>query len=495
VFAAAIVINLFAPERKSRLRRILFFAIAHAACFGIEELLLKVTVPVWAARFGIAADLFSAFTFLNVAVVLGFEVLFPRLRIVLSTLTTDLAVGVGYIFSTLAVLRGAGLNPTEAVATGAVVSAVLALSLQSTLGNILGGVALQLDGSIEVGDWLQLENGKQGKVTRIRWRHTVLETRDFDTIIVPNASLLASNITVLGRRDGAPAHHRMLVHFHVDHRTSPERVIDIVTEALLAAPIPNVAAFPKPSVICTDLAHERRASFALYTVRYHLTNLAVDDPTSSGIRARIHAALRRAKIPLAMPATAVFLTKDDEKAAQRREDKSKRQKEAAIRSVTLFQSLSDPEVETLAKFLKHAPFSKDETMTRQGAIAHWLYVMTRGSAEVRTLIEATAETKVVSVLNAPQFFGEMGLMTGEPRLASVVATTEVDCFRLDKRGFERVLQERPEIAKAVSEVLAERRVELIAAREGLEHGQRKSRAIHEQERILNRIQDFFGLNK
>jgi CRP-like cAMP-binding protein len=163
--------------------------------------------------------------------------------------------------------------------------------------------------------------------------------------------------------------------------------------------------------------------------------------------------------------------------------------------VSLFQVLSDAEVHELARSLKYAPFSRGETMTRQGANAHWLYVMTKGSAEVRTRIEDTSETKVVSRLDAPQFFGEMGLLTGEPRLASVVALSEVECFRLEKRGFERILQERPEIANAVSTVLAERRVELIATREGLEQSQRRKREERERERILHRIQDFFGLSE
>jgi small-conductance mechanosensitive channel/CRP-like cAMP-binding protein len=493
VVFTALVINALAPDRKPKLKRLVLFAATHLTFFVLAQLLERGGLAKWTFRANLVADLFSAFAFLTAGVLLVVDVLLPRLGARLSTLTSDLSVGVGYIITIVSVLRGAGLNPTEAIATGAVVSAVLALSLQSTLGNILGGVALQLDGSIAVGDWIELENGRQGKVAQIRWRHTVLETRDFDCMIVPNATLLASSIIVLGKRGDDAAPHRMQVQFHVDHRYAPAVVVDVVTEALNAAPIDNVAASPAPNVVCADLAHAQRTSFALYVARYHIHDVAMDEPTSSIIRARIYAALKRAKIPLAMPATAVFLAKDDEHAAHRREEKSRKQKEEAIRSVSLFQALSDTEVHELARFLKYAPFSRGETMTRQGAVAHWLYVMTRGSAEVRTHIERTSETKVVSRLDAPQFFGEMGLLTGEPRLASVVALTEVECFRLEKRGFERILQQRPEIADAVSSVLAERRVELVALREGHAVSQRETR--EERERILHRIQNFFGLSE
>src|SRR5262249_27508278 len=162
-----------------------------------------------------------------------------------------------------------------------------------TLGNILGGVALQLDGSIHEGDWIQLENGRQGRVRAVRWRHTVLETRDWSTIIVPNAQLLANNITILGKRDDRHVPQRTRVWFNVDFRFSPTKVIQVVTEALVGANIQGVATDPPPNVLCMDFTKERRESFATYAVRYWLTDLAADDPTSSRVRARIYTALRR----------------------------------------------------------------------------------------------------------------------------------------------------------------------------------------------------------
>src|SRR5690606_12552910 len=117
----------------------------------------------------------------------------PLLRIHVTEIVADLTMGGAYLVATLFFMRTAGLDLSGIIATSAVVTAVLGLSLQTTLGNILGGLALQLDNSIRVGDWIQLENGKQGRVAEIHWRHTVVETRDWDTIIVPNANLVAQN--------------------------------------------------------------------------------------------------------------------------------------------------------------------------------------------------------------------------------------------------------------------------------------------------------------
>lgn len=497
VFLTAALVHVLAPFKRHKIRRLLLVAVGQLASAALAIGFHRLGLPAWELRANLACDLLAAVLFVQAAGVALFDVLLPRIGVSVLSITSDLAVGFTYIVSTIAVLRGAGLNPTEVVATGAVVSAVVALSLQSTLGNILGGVALQIDGSIHVGDWVQLENGRQGKVTKIRWRHTVLETRNFSTIIVPNATLLSTNITILGRRDGKPVPARYWVYFNVDHRFSPARVCDVVSEALSAAPIERVALDPKPSVICVDLAQEQRPSFALYAVRYWLTDLAVDDPTSSLVRARIHAALGRAGIPLAVPATKMFVEDHDEQRARRKQEEERARRVAVLRSLPFFQVLDETELTSLADRLRFAPFVRGETMTRQGAVAHWLYLMEHGKAEIRTKQPDNAgiavSDRVVSTLVGPAVFGEMGLMTGEPRTASVVAVTDTTCYRLDKESFADIVAKRPAIAEELSHVLARRRVELLATRESMGAAQRSAKEASERERILGAIQNFFGL--
>ena len=134
-------------------------------------------------------------------------------------------------------------------------------------------------------------------------------------------------------------------------------------------------------------------------------------------------------------------------------------------------------------------------MTRQGAEAHWLYLITKGEAEVRVSIDGSKSSERVATLNAGDFFGEMGLMTGEPRSATVIALTDVECYRLDKETFQATLMSRPEIAEDISDILARRRVELEATREGLTDETKKLRIRHHQIDLLKRIQNFFTLDK
>jgi small-conductance mechanosensitive channel/CRP-like cAMP-binding protein len=499
VVIVAALVKRFRPAQRPRLRRLVTVFALFAAATGLGLAFDAAALPSWGDGCLVAAQILQAFTLVSLSAGLVIALGLPAVGIDLPMIASDLIVGLGYVIATLVILARHGVNPNSALVSGAVVSAVLAISLQSTLGNVVGGVALQLDGSIREGDWIQLENGKQGRVRAVRWRHTVIETRDWSTIIVPNAQLLANNITILGKRDGLPVPQRLWVWFNVDFRFAPSRVIEVVSEALRASSIDNVADDPPPSVVCMDFARDGSGSVATYAVRYWIRDLASDDPTSSRVRTRIYTALQRARIPLAVPAHTAFVELKDETRTARRALRQLDERFAALKTVHLFRTFTDDELRTLATGMSHVTYTAGEVITRQGATAHWLYVLTAGSAEVRARVDPDGagslpeQNIVVARITAPDFFGEMSLMTGEPRSADVVATGDIDCFRLGKDSFKTVLLARPEIATELSDKLATRRVGLIAAREGLDATSQRERHASERERILRGIKAFFAL--
>jgi CRP-like cAMP-binding protein/small-conductance mechanosensitive channel len=483
-----------APRRRLR-RCVLLFAF-YAVAIAAEQLFAFLGSPFssTSAPLGYAAQTLEVLLIINLGAIALFDLLFHLARWDYPDIVHELSIGAAYLVAAVWLMHRSGVNLSSIVATSAVVTAVIGLSLQATLGNVVGGLALQLDDSIHEGDWVELESKVQGRVRQIRWRHSVIETRDWDTLIVPNSQLLAQTIKVLGKRNGEKAPHRMWVYFSVDYRFAPGHVISVVNEALQAAPMTNVAAEPKAHCILFDLGKENRDSYGYYAVRYWLTDLASDDPTNSLVRERVYAALRRAQMPLALPATTVFLTQDDPEHAERKRTREHAFRLAALHNVELFAHLSNEEKDKLAEAVHLAPFSAGEVVTRQGSTAHWLYILTQGRAEVR-LTGAAGEEKKVAELKAPSFFGEMALMTGAPREATVIALTDVECLRVDKDDFREVLARRPEMAKEMSIVLAQRRVELVAVRDNLDAEAKKRKMVTEGSRILESIRDFFGLNE
>lgn len=487
---AALALNALRPAERMRIRAAMFlFALAFVGLLLTASLAYRgvgIDRPMylwfrWASLFCLWI------AFINVGSVFIFDVFLSAIRLKPPRIMRDLLVALAYVVLGITLLSIPRVDITGIVATSAVLTAVIGLSFQDTLGNMMGGMALQLERAIGVGDWIRID-GHEGLVREVRWRHTAIETRNWDTIVIPNSVLMKSEVTVLGRRGGAPRQHRQWVYFNVDFRYSPSDVIEAVETGLRAEPIPNIAAEPPPNCVCMDF----KESYGSYAVRYWLTDMTLDDPTNSIVRTRVYYALRRAGIPLSIPAHSIFMTEDDASRRERKDVEGTEERVQALGRVELFNSLTEEERNSLAARLRYAPFARGEAMTRQGADAHWLYLITKGEAEVRVSASGNLNEHVAT-LHQGDVFGEMGMMTGEPRSATVVAITNVECYRLDKDAFHDILKRRPEIADDISTLLANRRVELEAAREGLNEEAKRLRMRYHQNDLLRRIKNFFTL--
>ncbi len=415
-----------------------------------------------------------------------FEVLLPRVGVRMLRLVEDISVAVAAAVVTAMVASRSGYDLTGLFATSAVLTAVVGLALQDTLGNTLGGLTLQFDGTIHVDDWIKVGD-VTGRVSEIRWRYTAIESRNWETILIPNSRLVKESVVVLGRRANQPQQWRRWVWFRVDFRYAPARVIEAVEQAMLGAPIDNVASTPPPNAVLMEYSD----SVARYAVRYWLTDLAADDPTDSAVRVRLYAALERAGIPFALPAHAIFMTQDNSKRREHKRKVDHARRLSALQSVQIFAPLSNDERDELADALIHAPFARGEVITRQGQRAHWLYCVLDGDVSVRVAVDGLESE--VAVLGPGEVFGEMSLLTGEPRAASAVAITDVECWRLEKEAFQEILRRKPEFAGPIADLLAERRVGLLAAREKLDDRTRGHRLKQEQTDVLARMRRFLGL--
>jgi len=417
-----------------------------------------------------------------------FRIILPRLAVHNPRILQDVTVAGGHLVWFLIWLRMMGLDVSSLVATSAVITAVIAFSLQDTLGNIMGGMAIQFDRSIKVGDFIKIDD-LWGRVTEIRWRYTAVETNAWETVVIPNSQLMKNTFLVLARRQGEAALHRRNIIFNVDFRFDPHVVITTVEEAIRTADIPHKALAPMPNCVHMDFAE----SFNRFNLRYWLDDLLVDAPTDSEVRVHIASALKRAGITMSIPAHALFLTQEtaERKASKAEQDRAHRVE--ALRSIDLFKNLLPEEIERLADRLKAAPFSRGDVITRQGDEAHWLYIIARGEADV-VLRVASGATSKLAKLRAGNFFGEMALMTGEPRRATVSASTDVECYRLDKEAFMDIIQARPEMAHEISTLLAIRKTDMNAKVENLDSTEREKRLAAEKNNILNKIKNLFSLS-
>lgn len=457
LMVAAIVLAILKPSELTTLLRLV------AVFFGC---VMVATVAAWQSGTpGLSPDagsfvrweeyVFLATTFVEglvivrLAAVILFRYALPAFKYQPPKIIQDLVQAVIFIGWAALWMKWHNFGLTGLLTTSAVVTAVLAFSLQDTLGNLLGGIALQAEQSIGVGDWVRIGD-VSGRVVEVTWRCTVVETRDWETVIVPNGLLLKREFFVVGRRLGQPVQCRRWLWFNVDYRFAPTQVIETINDALRHSEIRNVAAQPIPHCLFMEFGE----SYGRYAVRYWVTDPGADSPTDSEVRQLIFLALKRAGIPLSIPARAVFETKESE---QRTESKHRRllaERLQIAQEFDLFQSLSHEQLQACAEHLIHAPFAPGEMLTQQGRAAHWLYLIREGSVNV--FIEKDGVTRQVGELGAGDYFGEIALMSGEPRTASVVARTYVEAYRLDREAFRELIASQPDVAEKVAALISER---------------------------------------
>ncbi len=471
------------PRDRASTRNALVLLAACAAAEVLDAVMASIGGRAAAAVAADAASVLVGVVLIRLATIFAFRVALPALRAHPPRIVEDLVTAALYLAWGLTWLRLAGMELSSLVATSAVVTAVLAFSMQETLGNVLGGMVLQFEHSIRVGDWVRVEQ-VSGRVVEIGWRHTAVLTRDRETVIVPNGWLMKNRFSVIGARADPAIAWRRWVRINVDLAAPPREVCRVLEEAVRNAAIPHVHVEPQPNAVLMEFG-PRHGGYAL---RYFLDDPGPDDGTDSQVRAHVVAALVRHGMKLGVPFQEDLWVSDDASRHEAQRALEKERRMAALARVELFASLSAPERETLAAHLVYAPFISGDVITRQGAVAHWLYLVISGEADV--WFEGAGGRAQVGGVAAGQVFGEMGMMTGEPRRATVTARTDVECYRLDKAGFETVIKARPDIAEAVSHVLSTRETELSGRRAAaavpgagaVSHGD-----------ILRRIRAFFGL--
>jgi small-conductance mechanosensitive channel/CRP-like cAMP-binding protein len=382
-----------------------------------------------------------------------------------------------------------GVNLTAITLSSTALIAIIGFAAQATLGNLLGGISLQLDNTCRIGDWIEID-GVTGEVVSIRWRYTALATVNNVTIIIPNAELMKGRLTLLGRRGDQRIPWRRPIEFGVGYEWTPGQVLEVVAAALERAEIPFVATDPMAHCVCAGFD----SSAIKYVVYYWLTDIKSYLATDSRVRVHVYAALGRAGMEIPISRSDLYL----HSGRHMRLTKSEQEQESRVtllRSLELFAPLTDDETHALAAQLIATPFGPGDIATRQGEPSDSLYILARGQVGIfRDAAPGSSPARQrLAALAPPAYFGEMGLLTGQARTATVTAEAEVLCYRLDKTAFESIIQARPELADAMSQTVAARQAANDATLASLSAEARARATGTRAGELLRKIRQFFGL--
>ena len=393
----------------------------------------------------------------------------------------DLTQAVVYVLVLLLTLHASGVEPGSILTTSALLTAVLGLALQDTIGNLVSGLALQMQRPFEVGDWIQLEQdpARTGQVTEVNWRATVVMTSDLVELIVPNGMLAKAPIRNYSRPSRIS---RRSVTVTCAANVPPLRVKEALTKAI--AGTPGVVEEPAPWSQ-TRAFGDNGVEYALW---YFIDDFAAREKTDGLVRDRVWYALERARIAVPFPTRTVHMHTVTEESLERSRVRDLEHRDAVLRCVDFLDVLPPAIHRELAERSEVRLYAPEESIVVEGDRSGELFIIDQGEVAVE-LVRGARHIEVAR-LTAGKFFGEMGLMTGEPRTASVRALAPCTLLVVGHEAFHDTLAKVPELLEKMSDLLAVRQAQLEEAaskRPSLEPMHDRSK------RLISQIKSFFKL--
>jgi small-conductance mechanosensitive channel len=378
----------------------------------------------------------------------------------------------------VAVLYESGVNAGNLFTGSALVTAALGFALKDTLGNVFSGLSIHAERPFEVGDWIQYDTNPAhiGRVVEINWRATKVLTLDEAYVIIPNGQLAQASIRNFTKPE--PWSRRSLF-VMTPYDVPPQRVQAIILEAIKGSF--GVLEHPAPSVVTNDFK-ERGVE---HWVRLFTTEFDKRDRVDGMARDRIWYALARHGIEIPVATHAVRLTPLPAPVPEPPEGPVCRRVECLER-VGLLEPLGPDLVQTLAVENIDRVYAAGEQVIRQGEPGASLFVIMSGRVEV-TARDGDLPPVRLAVLEPGDYFGEMSLMTGAARVATVTTLEETRLLEVGKVSFGRILAAHPDLVEELGRSLRLRLAERTQAIAGVE------RATPEVQDIFRRIRDFFAM--
>lgn len=355
----------------------------------------------------------------------------------------------------------------------AILGIVVGLALQDTLGNLFAGIALQADKPFQVGDVVTISNRGSGVVESVSWRGVKIRTFQNKLLVMSNAVMGKETIEV-APRDNLNAR---LVFFNTVYNNFPARTIQLVREAVRQTE--NVSQKLRPVVRIKNFGD----SGLEYEIKYWADDYTKYNDTDALIRQRIWYVFQRENIDFAFPTRTIHV---ETKVAETTPDEYLNTTVECLHSIPIFSPLSDEELEKLAIGSTNRVYAPGEAIVRKGQEGKSMFVIVRGAVDVQIL--ENGKPKTINQLRDDDFFGEMSLLTGRPRAATVVASEETEVLQIKKTALKPILEDNPELVESIGKIVEERRELLNPAIEASEE-----QIEDEDQGVFRSIKNFFGL--
>jgi small-conductance mechanosensitive channel/CRP-like cAMP-binding protein len=383
-----------------------------------------------------------------------------------------------FVSAVLLALGGVyGISIQGAVLGSTVVVGVIGFAMQDLLGNVIAGISIEIGKPFRVGDWLIVDN-KRVEVMEVNWRST--RCRDNDNVYydIPNRHIVGTTITNLTYPDRV---HGIRIVVGFEYATPPNQVKDCLKHAATTAQ--GVLANPEPRVFLRDYGD----SAIIYEIRFWMEDESKYNPICDAVRTNIWYEAQRAGLKIPFPIRTVQIERQKKEPGD-----ALAIAHTSLRRQPFLQLLSPSQLDRLLADARLLRFGRGEHIINQGDEGRSMFILVHGQAEVYVAV-AGAE-KHVATLRDGDYCGEMSLLTGEVRTATVQARTDCEMWEIGKDTLADIMSENQNLLEKLSELLAKRKMEVDGIIESsMSESEKTETAARYKEGFLRRLYGFFEL--
>jgi len=340
-------------------------------------------------------------------------------------------------------------------ATSSVAALVLGFALRNIILDLFSGIAVNMEQPYVVGNWIKIDQRFSnesliGKVLDTNWRSTYLRTEENSLIIIPNSLITTQAVITNYSRDNVPT--RFEVYFTLDFSVPVSRARRVLMAGALEANTgEGFAADYEPQVLL-DKTNELGI---VYKVRYWITPWQPISPSRSRnvIQTKILEHLDSAGLTLAYPKEDIYQASMP---VRQLEAENETDRIKLLKKVDLFSILTDEEIENLSKRLLRKDIRKGTDVVRINESGDSMFILLEGLLDV-TINNGSGLPLKVARITPGQYFGEMSMLTGELRSATVSAAVDSVIFEITREHFNEIISLRNNIVEKISDSIATRK--------------------------------------
>ncbi len=371
----------------------------------------------------------------------------------ISAIFNYVVLGLGIVI----ILQTAGINLSSFTVLAGVLGIGFGLGVQNLTSSFVGSLVLLFEQTIKIGDYIEVE-GLAGTVEKISVRSTLIRTTDNMFVIVPNLNLIEHK-TINWSYGG----HTCRIHLPIVIAYDSDPLL--VTEALLIAARAEsrVLSEPEPEVWLNGMGDHGLKFELLVWINQPEMSL----PIKSALYFRLEQELRLRQIELPFPQLELHLrdgvAKERSLKRRLREEKldaanlSTRSLAELLHQVTYFQECDQTELRSLIASGYRQTYQPGVVICYQNEPSEEFYIILSGVVEV--ISEQSGE--FLAQLGKGEFFGEISLLMGIPRTASVRAISSTTLFVMGKKQLEKLMLNYPNLSEQIAQKLSERQQSLI----------------------------------